>query len=152
MAQPAQLGTPPRADGVATLEFCSSCGEVSERPGGRRVCPACGLGVLLRCPADALPAGAATLLVVDRDLRVSAASAKAERLLGRRAAGSHVPELVSGRLGNGELTRQLARAANGLSGTATLEVSVNGKRGSFEARVSPCGPPRAALLVLSRSN
>jgi PAS fold len=152
MAQPAQLATPLRGDGEAKVEFCSRCGRMSDRPAGRRVCQACGLGVLLSCPADALPGGAAAFLVVDSDLRVSAASAKAERLLGERASGSHVPELIAGRLGNGELTRQLARAANGLSGTATLEVSVSGRRGSFEARVSPCGPPRAALLVLSRSS
>jgi hypothetical protein len=108
--------------------------------------------VLLSCAADALPGEAASFLVVDRDLRVSAASARAERLLGGRGCGLRVQDLVSGRPGNGELMRQLARAAGGLPGTATLAVSVSGRRGGFEARVSPCGPPRAALLVLARSN
>jgi hypothetical protein len=152
MAQQAKFRTPRRAGAVATVEFCSSCGGVSKRPAGRRVCPACGLGVLLSCPANALPGEAAAFLVVDSDLRVSAASAAAERLLGEGVPGSYVPELVSGRLGNAELMRQLARAASGLSGTATVAVSVSGRRGGFDARVSPCGPPRAALLVLARSS
>ena len=152
MAQPAPLRPPLSAHSPPTVEFCSACGALSERPGGRRVCPACGLGVLLSCAADALPGEAASFLVVDRDLRVSAASARAERLLGGRGCGLRVQDLVSGRPGNGELIRQLARAAGGLPGTATLAVSVSGRRGGFEARVSPCGPPRAALLVLARSN
>jgi hypothetical protein len=132
------------------VRFCSSCGEVIENAGRRRVCPGCGLGVLLNASADALPEPPGGFVVVDRDLQVTAVSAAGARLLGDDATGRSLPALVSAREGNGELSRQVARAANGLSGTAQLEVSISGRRGRFRARISPCGPPRAALVALER--
>ena len=132
------------------VRFCSSCGEVIENAGRRRVCPACGLGVLLTATPDALPKPPGGFVVVDRDLRVTAVSAAGARLLGDDATGCSLPALVSAREGDGELSRQVARAANGLSGTAQLDVSITGRRGRFRARISPCGPPRAALVALER--
>jgi hypothetical protein len=136
---------PPQA-----VHFCSNCGEVAEKAGRRRVCPACGMGVLLTAPADALPKRSAAFVVVDRDLRVTAVSAAGERIFGEDAAGRRLPGLISARDGTGELSRQIARAASGLSGTARLDVHVSGRRGRFEARISPCGPPRAALVAIER--
>ena len=130
--------------------FCSSCGEVVERAGQRRVCADCGMGVLLRTAAGALPSPRAAFLVVDRDLRVSAVSSAGERVFGDHAQGRTLESLLRARRGNSELSRHVARAANGLNGTARLEVSVMGRRGPFEARISPCGPPRAALVAVER--
>jgi PAS domain-containing protein len=145
IAERRRRGQPPRA-----VRFCSSCGEVAENGTQRRVCPSCGLGVLLSASPDALPKASGGFAVVDRDLRVTAVSAAGVRILGEDATGRLLPSLVSARDGNGELSRQVARAASGLSGTARLEVSVAGRRGRFEARISPCGPPRAALVALER--
>jgi hypothetical protein len=136
--------------GQRSVLFCSSCGDVVKRAGQRRVCPECGMGVLLRTAPEALPGPRAAFLVVDRHLRVTAVSLAGERVFGERAPGRAVASLLQARRGNSELGRHVARAASGLNGTARLEVSVTGRRGMFEARISPCGPPRAALVAVAR--
>ena len=134
-----------------SVRFCTSCGELAEGAGRLRVCPGCGMGVLLTAAPDALPGPRAPFVLVDRDLLITAVSSVGERVFGSDAAGRPLPSVVSARGGSGEISRQVARAASGLSGTARLEVSVAGRRGTFEARISPCGPPRAALLAVSRA-
>jgi hypothetical protein len=66
------------------VEFCSYCGRFDSET--ERVCSHCGLGVRLRTGKDVLPPDAA-FLIVPADGRVSAASAAAERLLGRHLIG-----------------------------------------------------------------
>ena len=151
MTELAQIGSGRRGrDTTHAVRFCSACGELFEERARDRVCPACGMGVLLSSHGDALPGPRAPFLVVSADLDVTAVSVAGERLLGE-ATGRPLPALVSCRDGDGELARQVARAASGLSGTARLEVTVAGRRGGFEARVAPCGPPRAALVALARA-
>ena len=140
----------PGPDAPRSVRFCTSCGEAGEGPPDRRVCASCGMGVLVTAAADALPSGRAAFVLVDRDQTITAVSAVAERIFGADAPGRPLSSLLSARDGNGEMARQVARAANGLSGTARLEVSVVGRRGAFEARIAPCGPPRAALVALAR--
>jgi PAS domain-containing protein len=130
--------------------FCSSCGDLVERSAQLRVCPGCGMGVLLSTAPEALPARGAAFVVVDRDLRVTAVSGAGERLFGSDPSGRLLPSLISVRGADAELVRQVARAASGLSGTEKLTVRIAGKRGAFEARISPCGPPRAALVAVTR--
>ena len=134
-----------------TVRFCTSCGEIADGVGRLRVCPGCGMGVLLSAAPDALPGARAPFVLVDRDLRVTAVSSAGERIFGSDAPGRPLASLVSARGGSGEISRQVARAASGLSGTARLAVTVAGRRGAFEARISPCGPPRAALVAVARA-
>jgi hypothetical protein len=140
-------GTRQRRAASPSIQFCSNCGELFAEALEERVCPECGLGVVLSSAAEALPGRAAAFLLVDRDFGVRAVSVAGERLVGD-ATGQPLSSLIKGP--NGELSRQVARAASGMSGTARIGVNVLGRRGPFEARVSPCGPPRAALVVLSR--
>jgi hypothetical protein len=139
-----------RAQAPRSVLFCSSCGDFLDRAGRRRVCPECGMGVLLSAAPEALPARRAAFAVVDGDLRVTAVSAAGERLFESDALGRSLASLVSARGRDAELARQVARAASGVSGTTRLRVRIAGRRGVFEARVSPCGPPRAALVALER--
>ena len=66
------------------VEFCSYCGRFDSET--ERVCSHCGLGVRLRTGKDVL-APAAAFLIVRPDGRVSAASAAAERTVGRHLVG-----------------------------------------------------------------
>lgn len=67
------------------IEFCSYCGRFDSET--ERVCSHCGLGVRLRTDKEALRTPDTPFLVVREDGRVSAASAAAERLLGRHLVG-----------------------------------------------------------------
>ena len=69
-------------DGV---DFCSYCGRFD--PDTERVCAHCGLGVRLRTDKDVPIGPDAAFLIVREDGQVSAASAAAERLLGRHVVG-----------------------------------------------------------------
>jgi hypothetical protein len=69
-------------DGV---EFCSYCGRFDSDT--ERVCSHCGLGVRLRTDKDVSIGPEAAFLIVREDGQVSAASAAAERLLGRHLVG-----------------------------------------------------------------
>jgi hypothetical protein len=139
-----------RAQASRTVLFCSSCGDLVERAGRRRVCPGCGMGVLLSTVSEALPGRQAAFAIVDGDLRVTAVSERGERLFGSDALGRSLATLVSAGGRDAELARQVARAASGLSGTTRLGIRIAGRRGAFEARISPCGPPRAALVAVER--
>ena len=67
--------------------FCSHCGTQPPgyEPGEQaRVCPDCGLGVLLEAGSDVAPPNGGAFMVFDRSLSVCALSAGAERLLAAR--------------------------------------------------------------------
>lgn len=76
--------------------FCSRCGE-REAPSARRVCAACGMGVLLSVGRDEPPSPGTAFLVCTPDLRVSAVSEGAELSLGpeEQLLGLPLAELVS---------------------------------------------------------
>jgi PAS domain-containing protein len=143
------------------VRFCSRCGNVREErpPRGdkrpERVCPDCGMGVLLAASPEALPAEGMSFLIVTSDLRISAVSEAAERLFGApepELIGMTLLRVMSGQDSDDELALRVARAANGARGVTVVPIRlIRGDRpvfGRLEARVSACGPPRGALVAL----
>jgi hypothetical protein len=126
------------------VHFCTHCAALSSESSAR-VCTACGLGVVLHCEPGVLPRAGAALLVVTSDLRISAASAAVERLLGDPEAlvGEPLLEVVSG---DPSLTRWIARAAMGSRRVTSVALRHGTRR--INGRVASCGTPPAALLVL----
>ena len=135
--------------------FCSRCGAQpvgrrrSDRPSLERVCGVCGMGIMLGCPRDAAPSQGAAFLVVTDDLRVTAVSEGAEIFFGPELErlGSTLLSILS----SAGLGVEVARAANGARHAALLTARVAAPDGGpqLRARVSSCGPPRAALILLT---
>ena len=115
------------------------------------------MGVLLAASADAAPQTADPFLVIDGALTICAMSKHAERLFGiseSEAINRHVGDLivpadVETSVG-GTLAARIASAARGEDTTSSLFVRpVNTFGVRYAATVSACGPPAAALVVLS---
>ena len=122
------------------VHFCSHCGAFhGDVP---RVCPACGLGVVLECAPGVLPRPGAAFLVVKSDLRISAASEAAEEFLGD-VTGEPLLDVLSGDPG---LPRWISRAAMGSARVVSVALRKGPTR--VNARVAACGNPPAALIVL----
>lgn len=133
------------------LQFCSYCGTLGEA--GRRVCPGCGLGVVLTTTRAALLQPGEPFLIVTGGGRVSAASGTVDSLLGRpeHLVGAPVETLLRASGDGPSLTDAIERAARGSAEVVTLTVeTVISDRGAarFHARVAACGDPAAALVVL----
>jgi hypothetical protein len=148
-----------REPGLEWSWFCGHCAlpPADEEPPSpwARVCPSCGLGLLIETPGHMAPTGRDAFLIVDDALLVQALSRRAESLLCVRE------ELVVMR----PLTELLVPAdVEGQSAEAVAEALVEASSGDesprhvyvrpsntfgvrIRARVAPCGPPRAALLV-----
>jgi hypothetical protein len=140
--------------------FCGHC--AAGAPGGiapaptARVCETCGLGLLLETRADGLPEPGDAFLVVDSSLRVQALSNRAERLLEMseaEAVDRPVVELLASaegeRVGSTQLVEAILAAATGADSFAHARVRPHATYGvRLRARISACGPPRAALVVL----
>ena len=140
--------------------FCGYCG-VAPADGAApiptmRVCDRCGHGLLLEACSDAAPQADEPFLVVDSRLRVQAISRSAEKFLAvREKAVTDLP--VADLLVSADADAQpeqclaslLARAAT--AGEVDLETAFVRPRDTFgvrlPARISVCGPPRAALIV-----
>jgi hypothetical protein len=143
--------------------FCGHCAAPS--PGGgppaplARVCRECGLGILLETREDATPDPGDAFLVVDSSMLVQAMSHEAEVLL-------HVREDVAVNRPLAELLvpADAEGAASGFA-SAIAEVASTRDDSSYafvrpwntygvrvRARISTCGPPRAALIVLEGSH
>src|SRR5947209_12406840 len=82
--------------------FCGHCAAPSPRDEPplpmSRVCPSCGLGLLLEAPKDAAPRTSDAFLVIDSGLCVQAMSENAEMLLGlceEEAVNRPVSELLA---------------------------------------------------------
>lgn len=126
-----------------TVHFCTHCGALSDES-ERRVCGRCGLGVVLSCAPGLLPKPGAAFLVVKADLRVSAASEAAERVLGASdLVGQPLLDVLSGDPG---LARWIVRASMGSSRVVSVALRRGTRR--LNGRVAACGQPPAALLVL----
>ena len=139
-----QQGRELRHDAVC---FCTHCGAVTD-DAPQRVCPACGLGVVLSCAREAAPRPGAAFLVVTSDLRISAAATATGKLLGD--AESLVGERLLDHLrGDGALPRQIARAAMGSGRASTAWVRTIEQGRPLKAAIAACGNPPAALVVLS---
>ena len=139
--------------------FCSHCGTRPAPPGpseSSRVCEECGLGLILESREDVAPRAGDAFLVLDRSLAVCAVSRAAERLLAVSepdAVNRHITDLVmpaDAEEKQGEsLAVAVAWAARGDSGLRTTVVRPANTFGiRLTARITSCGPPRAALLVL----
>ena len=140
--------------------FCGRCAAPSpldEPPAPyARVCPSCGLGLLLETRADGKPEPDDAFLVVDASLAVQALSERAEELLEvtePAAVGRPVRELLApagAEDGNEpEFIRALIDAASGGDGFKWTFVRPRNTFGvRLRARIGACGPPRGVLIVL----
>lgn len=144
-----------RGEGVQ-LWFCGHCGErAQDSPAASRVCPRCRLGLLLHAGPALAPRGGEAFLVLDEGLAVCAVSERAERLLAitePNAVNRHVTELLepaaSERRARVSLAAAIFRAARGEGEPLAVTVRPARTYGvRLRARVGPCGPRGAALLV-----
>jgi hypothetical protein len=143
-----------RVRGADLTRFCTHCASLYEVGSSRaRVCPDCGLGVILTCASTTLPTTGATFLVVTADLRVSAASRHAEGMFAipDGTYGRPLMSLLTSPVGVGELARLVVRAANGTYAPSTIAVTPAASKlqgHELEARIGGCGNPPAALVVI----
>jgi hypothetical protein len=144
------------------IHFCSRCGCPAEQAPGRpearrRVCDQCGMGMVLSCPRDALPGDASAFLIVDHELEVRAVSKAAERYFGKEGEliGNPLLELVTSPLGDDQLARKAATAAQRTTDPVIMPLRLASPKGSdvgtMAARIATCGPPRAALITVEPS-
>jgi hypothetical protein len=145
---------------AAWLWFCGHCAAPS--PNGApaptaRVCTSCGLGLLLEAREDAVPSAKDAFLVVDSSMSIQAMSREAQSLLGvneEAAIDRPVAELLvpadtesQGRTGFAASITQAAGGDDPDSARSFVRPwNTFGVR--LRARISTCGPPRAALVVL----
>ena len=145
--------------------FCGHCAAPS--PGGSapppsaRVCTSCGLGLLLEAREDAIPNERDAFLVIDSALLVQAMSREAQSLLGmteEMAVNQPVAALLvpadAETQGSTGFAAAIAQAAEGDHADSTHKFvrpwNTFGVR--MRARISTCGPPRAALIVLEHGS
>jgi hypothetical protein len=139
--------------------FCGHCsapapGDDPPAPAAR-VCQECGLGLLLETRADSVPSPDDAFLVIDDSLRVQALSRHAESLLAvseeaavnQPVAGLLVPADAEGSE-PGRFANAVARALGDEDPAQIFVRPWNTFGVRLRARISPCGPPRAALVVL----
>jgi hypothetical protein len=139
--------------------FCGNCAAPSPRgdapPPTARVCSSCGLGLLLETRQDVLPKPHDAFLVIDSALLVQAVSRRAQTLLDVSEEGA-VDRPVAGLLAPADaeahgrgFAAALADAAAGSDEPSSAFVRPWNTFGvRMRARIAPCGPPRAALVVL----
>ena len=148
------------AHGRPVEAFCGHCGrppEVTDQQPSTRVCRRCGLGLVLQAPKGVAPQAGEPFLVVDSRLEVCALSRKAEDLLGvpeTRAVNRHISEFLTPAAAETaspeDLLTSLVVAATNEEDAHTVVVRPVGEFGvRYRARIGPCGPPKAALIVLS---
>jgi ribosomal protein S27AE len=142
--------------------FCSRCGEPAIDPPAtdepppfeQRVCGVCGMGVLLRCNADALPGAGGAFLIVTQSLQVGAVSETAETIFGPedKLTGTGLMDLLTSPIGDRKLARIAARAALRVHDAVTVPARLTGEKadaiGTMACRISTCAPPRAALIAV----
>jgi hypothetical protein len=126
-------------------------------PPSSRVCARCGLGLLVAAPAGAVPSPDDPFLLVDGTLSVCAVSCLAEGVLRvpeTEAINRHITDFLvpadAEASGPESLVSLIVHAARGEGETHEVVVRPADEFGiRFWAKIGPCGPPRAALLVLS---
>jgi hypothetical protein len=146
-----QPSAPPKPE---PMRFCSRCGAVSNEP-ARRVCDGCEAGVLLTCRSDALPGEA--FVICTYELSVTAVSEGGESIFGTQdeMLGADLLDLATCPLGDDQLARHTALAAQRAREPVELPMRLRSERGealgTLAARVTTCGPPRAALVAVERT-
>jgi len=145
----------PAAEPQSTLAFCGHCGTRPDTESESRVCDACGLGLILHADATAAPREGDAFVVVDGSLSICAVSNTAESLLATRetdAVNRHVTELLvpaEAESPDGQnLAVAVTWAARGDSGNRPVTLRPANTFGvRLNAKISSCGPPRAALIT-----
>lgn len=146
--------------GHEVVSFCGHCGlapAAAAQATTSRVCGHCGLGLVLQAAVGVAPALDEPFLVIDATLSVCAVSARAEALLGvdeTAAVNKHVADFLVPADANApsaaNLLALLVEVASGSGEPRTAVVRPRQEYGvRFRARVGACGPPHAALLVLT---
>jgi hypothetical protein len=108
--------------------------------------------VLLSCRQEALPGEA--FVICTYDLEISAVSEAGEDVFGPEdgVVGSELMDLASCPLGDEQLARHVALAAARPREPVTLPLRLRSERGAelgmLTARITTCGPPRAALVTV----
>jgi PAS domain-containing protein len=148
---------------VQTVEWSWFCGHCAAAAPGdappaptARVCRVCGLGLLLETRSEVLPTDRDAFLVIDSALSVQAMSRRAQVLLAvseEDAVNRPVVELLvpadAEAQGPSRFAAAIVDAAHGDDEPTTAVVRPWNTFGvRLSARVAPCGPPRAALIVL----
>jgi ribosomal protein S27AE len=148
-------------DAPAWSWFCGRCAAVPDHESVSplaRVCPSCGMGLVLETRSDAVPFPADAFLVVASCLTVQALSYRGEQLLDKREEDvigrpvGHFLGAAEVESGDPEdLVALLHATSTGNDELRSLWVRPHGAFGvRLTARIAPSGPPRAALVVLSR--
>jgi hypothetical protein len=116
----------------------------------------CELGTVLRAPPGLQPRFDEPFVIVDDRLRLQAVSHHAEVVLMVEEPAAVDAPLVdflvsdNGDTDHADLARLVQRAVTGSTLAATVELrTVGDPQIGFVARVARCGPPPAALLVLT---
>ncbi len=148
---------PSRAD--LSHAFCSYCGYPPMGPWrvrAHRVCMRCEMGVVLKAPAGAEPRYNDPFVIVDRHLAVQAVSRRAEVALSvKEPAGLDAPleEFLicdNGDHDRGELAALVELVFAGGEPSNRLELrTVSNPDVRLQGRLTSCGPPRGALLILT---
>jgi PAS domain-containing protein len=142
--------TDPPASPQST-RFCSRCGGESAEA-ARRVCESCEAGILLSCRSDALPGAA--FLICTYELSVTAVSEAGENIFGAEDGllGTNLLDLATCPLGDEQLARHTALAAQRAREPVELPMRLRSEKGetlgTLAARVTTCGPPRAAVVTV----
>lgn len=139
--------------------FCSYCGHPPIGPGrvrAHRVCMRCQMGVVLQAPEAAAPRHDEPFVIVDRQLAVQAVSRLAEVALSVEEPAGLDTLLEEFLICDGADHDQdevatlveLAFAGAEPSNRLTLRTVANPEI-RLQARVTSCGPPPGALIVLT---
>ena len=146
-----------RADAPEWVAFCSRCAHSVNDAGSPvpRVCTSCGMGLMLNAPHDVVPSPGAAFLVADAALAVGAVSPVAEELLGIDEGDAvHRPltELLAPADAEAAGVDLAAAVGWAAAGDPTSRVAFVRPTNTFgvrcRARIGPCGPPSAAVVVL----
>lgn len=155
MSRPHLRVVPTHAAPAPTTAFCGYCGSPAHDE-AVRVCSTCELGVVLHADATLAPEPQDAFLVVDGALCVCAVSEGAERLLAVAepdAVNQHLAELLvpaAAEARGANLLELVIAAAGGTGEPRTAVVRPADLFGvRYLAKVGPCGPPTAALVVLA---
>jgi hypothetical protein len=159
--RPRLVALPGRADEPRPdVRFCGHCGRPpveSDIVVASRVCTRCELGLLVSAPPEAAPRPEDPFLLVDGQLSVCGVSRRAEQLLQTtetEVVNSHIADLLVPAdvevSGPEALVNLVVHAARGTGETHHVVLRPAKEFGiRFWARIAPCGPPRAALVVLA---
>jgi hypothetical protein len=157
--RPPLVAMPGYADRAADVHFCGHCAQAATAEladPASRVCARCGLGLLIGAPPALAPDPADPFVLVDGALSVCGISALAEDLLGvsetnavnRHITGFLVPADAE-ISGPGDLVNLVIHAARGAGEVHEVVLRPTAEFGiRYWGRIGPCGPPRAALIVL----